>query len=29
MFDHFWYFDGLVEGGAQGEAEIVGSHPLF
>jgi hypothetical protein len=22
MFDHFWDFDRLVEGGAQGEAEI-------
>jgi hypothetical protein len=29
MFDHFWDFDRLVEGGAQGEVEIVGSRPLF
>jgi hypothetical protein len=29
MFDQFWDFDRLVEGGAQGEAEIVGSRPLF
>jgi hypothetical protein len=25
----FWDFDRLVEGGVQGEAEIVGSHPPF
>jgi hypothetical protein len=29
MFDHFWDFDRLVEGGAQGEVEIVRSRPLF
>jgi hypothetical protein len=29
MFDRFWDFDRLVEGGAQAEAEIAGSHPLF
>jgi hypothetical protein len=29
MFDHFWDFDRLVEGGAQGEAETAGSRPLF
>jgi hypothetical protein len=29
MFDQFWDFDRLVEGGAQGEAEIAGSRPLF
>jgi hypothetical protein len=29
MFDLFWDFDRLVEGGAQVEAEIVGSRPLF
>jgi hypothetical protein len=29
MFDHFWDFDRLVEGGVQGEVEIVGSQPLF
>jgi hypothetical protein len=29
MFDHFWDFDRLVEGGAQVEAEIAGSRPLF
>jgi hypothetical protein len=29
MFDHFWDFDSLIEGGAQGEAEIMGSHSLF
>jgi hypothetical protein len=29
MFDLFWDFDRLVEGGAQVEAEIAGSRPLF
>jgi hypothetical protein len=29
MFDHFWDFDILVEDGAPGEVEIVGSRPLF
>jgi hypothetical protein len=29
MFYHFWDFDRLVEGRVQGEAEIVGSWPLF
>jgi hypothetical protein len=29
MFDYFWDFDRLVEGGAQGKEEIVGSRPLF
>jgi hypothetical protein len=29
MFDHFVEFDRLVKGGAQGEAEITGSWPLF
>jgi hypothetical protein len=29
MFDQFWDFNRLVEGGAQGEAEIVGSLPLI
>jgi hypothetical protein len=29
MFDHFWDFDRLVEGRAQGKAEIMGSRPLF
>jgi hypothetical protein len=29
MFDHFWDFDRLVEGGAQVKVEIVGSWPLF
>jgi hypothetical protein len=29
MFDLFWDFDKLVEGGAQVEVEIVGSWPLF
>jgi hypothetical protein len=29
MFDHIWDFDRLVEGRAQGESKIAGSHPLF
>jgi hypothetical protein len=29
MFDLFWDFDRLVEGGAQVEAEITRSWPLF
>jgi hypothetical protein len=29
MFDQFWDFDRLVEGGAQGEAEIAGSRHLL
>jgi hypothetical protein len=29
MFDHFWDFDRLVEDGAPGEVEIVGSRPLL
>jgi hypothetical protein len=29
MFDLFWDFDRLVEGGAQVEAKIMGSRPLF
>jgi hypothetical protein len=29
MFDHFWDFNRLVEGGVQGKAEIAGSHPLL
>jgi hypothetical protein len=29
MFDLFWDFDRLVEGGAQVKAEITGSQPLF
>jgi hypothetical protein len=29
MFDQFWDFDRLVEGGAQGEVEIMGSRPLL
>jgi hypothetical protein len=29
MFDQVWDFDRLVEGGAQGEVEIMGSRPVF
>jgi hypothetical protein len=29
MFDRFWNFDRLVEGKAQGEAEITGYRPLI
>jgi hypothetical protein len=29
MFDHFWDFDRLVEGGALGKVDITGSWPLF
>jgi hypothetical protein len=29
MFDLFWDFDRLVKGGAQVEANITGSRPLF
>jgi hypothetical protein len=28
VFDHFWYFDMLVEDEAAGEAEIAGSCPF-
>jgi hypothetical protein len=29
MFVHFWDFDSLVEGGAQGKANIAGYYPVF
>jgi hypothetical protein len=29
MFDLFWDFNRLVEGGSQVEEEITGSQPLF
>jgi hypothetical protein len=29
MFDQFWDFDKLIEGGVQGEVDIAGSRPLI
>jgi hypothetical protein len=29
VFDQFWDFDGSVEDGAPGEAEIAGSRPIL
>jgi hypothetical protein len=29
MFDQFWDFDMLVEGGVEGEVKIMGSQPLL